>query len=73
MIDDCLNKIVKEIPRTREYYTVQGLMLYSVQVPRVSHTRLELPYLCKTRYLFAFMAQSEKVYKYTVRAEDNPG
>ena len=31
MIDDCLYKIEKETPRTREYYTVQGLMLYRYQ------------------------------------------
>ena len=39
MIKDCLYKIEKETPRTREYYTVQGFNV--VQVPRVSHTRLE--------------------------------
>ena len=31
MIDDCLYKIEKEIPRTREDYTVQELMLYRYQ------------------------------------------
>ena len=31
MIDNCLYKIEKETPRTREYYTVQGLMLYRYQ------------------------------------------
>ena len=28
MIDDCLYKIKNETPRTREYYTVQELILY---------------------------------------------
>ena len=31
VIDDCLYKIEKETPRTRGYYTIQGLMLYRYQ------------------------------------------
>ena len=31
VIDDCLYKIEKETPRSRGYYTVQGLILYRYQ------------------------------------------
>ena len=31
VIDDCLYKIEKETPMTKDYYTVQGLMLFRYQ------------------------------------------
>ena len=40
MIDDCLYKIEKEIPRSREYY-IHCTRVNAVQVQRVSLTRLE--------------------------------
>ena len=48
VIDDCLYKIEKETPRSRGYYTVQGLILYRYQ-EIVSHTRLEYEGDCTTK------------------------